>query len=335
MLPLPVLARPAPAIARQPSRYGTPVLAPAAGTVLLIEPGAGDDSTLWSSLREEFLLQRAVGTAEALRLAGETRPDAVVVAGCESAAERASLCERLRAHAALAGIPLVVVGCRSDEEFALLSGGVSDFVLAPVQPQVLRLRVRNQIGLRRLHSHLSFLAGTDPLTGLANRRSLDDALRREMWRLRRSSAPLSLLMVDIDHFKDCNDRFGHSYGDVCLRTVASVLGDELSRAPDLAARYGGEEFCGILPETDLAGALAVAERIRGRIASLDIPEPERGQSHRVSVSVGVVAANCSQVDSSTQLLALADDCLYRAKRAGRNRVVSCVHGLAAAAGPMQ
>ena len=91
----------------------------------------------------------------------------------------------------------------------------------------------------------------------------------------------------------------------------------------------------ILPETDLAGALAVAERIRGRIASLDIPEPGRGQSHRVSVSVGVVAANCSQVDSSTQLLALADDCLYRAKRAGRNRVVSCVHGLAAAAGPMQ
>lgn len=335
MLPLPALARPVPVLAAAPSRSAPAASMAAAGSVLLIEPGVAGDSTLGRSLREEFVVQRAAGPAEALRLAGETRPDAIVVAGCESAAKRAGLCEWLRTHASLAGIPVVVVGCRSDEEFALLSGGVSDFVLESVQPQVLRLRIRNQIGSRRLHSHLSFLAGTDPLTGLANRRSLDDALRREMWRLRRSSAPLSLLMVDIDHFKACNDRFGHSYGDVCLRTVASVLGDELSRAPDLAARYGGEEFCGILPETDLAGALAVAERIRGRIASLDIPEPGRGQSHRVSVSVGVVAANCSQVDSSTQLLALADDCLYRAKRAGRNRVVACVHGLAAVAVPMQ
>ena len=175
--------------------------------------------------------------------------------------------------------------------------------------------------LTAAHDRLAILAETDGLTGLANRRSFDEVLETEFLRLRRSGAPLSLILVDVDGFKAFNDTYGHVAGDECLRQVAAVLLSFLHRAPDYAARYGGEEFAGLLPETDHQGAIAVAERIRTHVAGLNIPHRASAAGSHVTVSLGVVTVNCAAAGSPRDVVLLADVQLYRAKSEGRNRVV--------------
>lgn len=161
---------------------------------------------------------------------------------------------------------------------------------------------------------------TDGLTGLANRRALDEALEAEFRRARRTPAPLSLLLLDVDHFKLFNDAYGHLAGDQCLQQVASVIASQINRASDLAARYGGEEFAVVLPDTELSGALALAERIRIGICERDIPHRNSSAANHVTVSVGV--ATLTEVGDGTwaELIHAADQHLYAAKSHGRNRV---------------
>lgn len=172
------------------------------------------------------------------------------------------------------------------------------------------------------HDHQSSLAKTDGLTGIANRRQFDEVLDKEFSRLRRSEAPLSILMLDVDHFKRFNDSFGHLEGDQCLMRIAAVLKSNIARSSDLAARYGGEEFAVILPETDHAGALRLAEHIRTEVAALNIHSWKLPDQNGVTVSLGVVTVQCDRLNTALEALALADRELYRAKQEGRNRVAS-------------
>ncbi len=161
---------------------------------------------------------------------------------------------------------------------------------------------------------------TDSLTGLANRRHFDETIRTEYYRMKRSEAPLSLLLLDIDHFKKFNDYYGHLAGDKCLQQVGAVLKTAVGRAPDVVARYGGEEFIIVLPETEKNGAIALAERIRQTIEDLAIPHAEAEVADHLTVSIGVVTvSSASEVDAPEQIVAMADTALYSAKRAGRNR----------------
>lgn len=161
---------------------------------------------------------------------------------------------------------------------------------------------------------------TDSLTGLANRRQFDETLRREFYRLNRGNMPLSMIMVDVDYFKKYNDHYGHIAGDGCLQQIAGILKESARRVPDLAARYGGEEFAVILPETEPAGALTVAEGIRRAIEALRIPHGESTIANRVTISLGVVTAYPEDAKQVTDFISLADQALYRAKQGGRNRV---------------
>ena len=163
-------------------------------------------------------------------------------------------------------------------------------------------------------------ANTDSLTGLANRRYFDDALEKEFNRLKRSGAPLSLIMLDVDHFKKFNDRYGHLAGDNCLRQIGITLKTFIKRATDLAARYGGEEFVVVLAETDQPGAANLAEQIRKAIEALAIPHAESGVSAYVTVSLGVTTVHTALLAAPEQVVALADDALYCAKNEGRNRI---------------
>jgi len=156
-------------------------------------------------------------------------------------------------------------------------------------------------------------SATDPLTGLANRSTFDDRLEAEFGRTRGTGQPLSLIIMDIDQFKTFNDQFGHSAGDAALRIVARTL-RERSRSSDVVARFGGEEFTVILPNTDLQGALILAERFRSAI------ENSRWDRRPVTVSVGVAEATES-VAGPADLVDRADGALYEAKRRGRNRVI--------------
>jgi diguanylate cyclase (GGDEF)-like protein len=176
--------------------------------------------------------------------------------------------------------------------------------------------------LTEAHDFQSILAKTDGLTGIANRRRFDEVLEAEINRLQRSAGPLSLLILDVDHFKAFNDTYGHIAGDECLKKIAEVLLKNINRASDLAARYGGEEFVGILPETDLTGASFLAEQVRSDVEALHILHSSSPTSDHVTISLGVVALNGSEVQSSAHAISLADQQLYRAKAEGRNRVAA-------------
>jgi diguanylate cyclase (GGDEF)-like protein len=167
---------------------------------------------------------------------------------------------------------------------------------------------------------LQQLLSTDSLTGIANRRRFDGALKREWRRCRRAGAPLSLLMIDVDYFKSYNDKFGHHRGDDCLRQVARLLVGGVKRPGDLLARFGGEEFVCLLPEVGLAGARAVAHRLVAMVQGAGIAHPG-SPSLRLTISIGVAAASDLQDEPET-LFALADKLLYSAKSAGRDQVMA-------------
>ena len=191
---------------------------------------------------------------------------------------------------------------------------------------------RASASLRRHNASLQNLADSDALTGLANRRLFEERLVREYERARRSGASFALIMADVDHFKQYNDRYGHPAGDECLRQVAAAVAAGARRPSDLAARYGGEEFAVILAETELAGAHAVADKIRAALAAVDLRHAA-SPTGRVTVSMGLYVGQPAQAEHDDPLawVEAADRLLYEAKEAGRNRVVARA-GHAAAAG---
>jgi diguanylate cyclase (GGDEF)-like protein len=161
-------------------------------------------------------------------------------------------------------------------------------------------------------------AAHDPLTGLYNRRYLADKLPEELGRARRHRYPVSILLIDLDHFKRINDEYGHAAGDECLRAFSNAVGERVHRFGDFLVRFGGEEFVVVLPETAIEGAVEVAEDIRQRIEALY----GRGLAPcPMTVSAGVATAQTPESDSMESLLRIADERLYRAKQEGRNRVV--------------
>ena len=172
---------------------------------------------------------------------------------------------------------------------------------------------------RRAEAELSRLAGTDALTGLLNRRQFDQVYEREWMRAWRTRQPISVLFIDADHFKSFNDRYGHGAGDELLRSIADVIERGVRLPGDVVARYGGEEFVVILPDTPVAQAEEIAQRLVHDVAALEVQHQSNATSH-ATVSIGVAGTTPSGVDGALRLLTRADDALYRAKRAGRNRV---------------
>jgi diguanylate cyclase (GGDEF)-like protein len=195
------------------------------------------------------------------------------------------------------------------------------------EPSEIVLVMRDVTERKKLEAQLSALALTDSLTGLLNRRAFDEALEREWKRTLRDGSEISLLLLDIDHFKQFNDQYGHQAGDDCLRAVAAAV-TEAVRITDTVARYGGEEITVILPSTFTAGAVEVAEKIRASIEALRLPlegNPEGG--NWVTVSVGVATA-LARVGGTMRmpesLLLAADNAMYKAKHEGRNRVATAL-----------
>jgi diguanylate cyclase (GGDEF)-like protein len=182
------------------------------------------------------------------------------------------------------------------------------------------------IELERANESLRELAQRDPLTHLANRRLFDSALNNEWERLRREGEPLGLLLVDVDWFKQVNDHFGHQYGDRCLQAIATAMSEVLRRPADLAARYGGDEFAIVLPDTDLAGTVTVANRISNAVRALAIAQAADRPIGLVTLSIGVAACVPRHGKGPDTLLREADQGLYRAKELGRNQVAVAASG---------
>ena len=239
------------------------------------------------------------------------------------------VCEHLKADDNLKGIPVIFISALTeqlDKVKAFAIGGV-DYLTKPFQMEELHARVETHLKLRRLqfeleeanerlanaNVRLEVLAVSDGLTGLKNRRAFQEKLQEEVGRAARYSVPLSLLLLDVDHFKQFNDTFGHPAGDGVLRDVARVLGEN-SRTTDFVARYGGEEFVILLPNTAQQGSVLVAERVRVAVEQRDWRE------RPISVSIGVATLATVNGDGMV-LVQEADAALYRSKKNGRN----CVH----------
>ncbi|MCB1958785.1 MAG: diguanylate cyclase, partial [Rhodocyclaceae bacterium] len=186
-------------------------------------------------------------------------------------------------------IPVLFVSSRDDEEDEArgLSLGAIDYIVKPIRPSIVQARVRNHIELKRSRDLLERLTTQDHLTGISNRRRFDDSLAQEWQRAAREQTPLSLVAIDIDHFKAYNDHYGHPQGDQCLIRVARALATCVTRPTDLVARCGGEEFAGLLPSTDSTGAARLAGQMRAAIEAEGL-EHARSPTHpHVTISLGV------------------------------------------------
>jgi diguanylate cyclase (GGDEF)-like protein len=233
---------------------------------------------------------------------------------------------RLYSYRKIGDFPLIVsVGLSIDEIMApwwnkAEATGLSLLALCGV---VLLLMLRSRAELRRrliAETALAVLASTDELTGLANRRKLDEMLDFEWCRAERDDTRFSVLMIDVDFFKAYNDAYGHLEGDKVLATLGACIKAPICRPADLAARFGGEEFAILLPDTDYAGALHIAEKIRRSVFDLGLPHA-KNPSGCVTVSLGVATVRPRHADFSSTLMRAADRALYAAKTAGRNQVI--------------
>jgi diguanylate cyclase (GGDEF)-like protein/PAS domain S-box-containing protein len=174
---------------------------------------------------------------------------------------------------------------------------------------------------KKAEEQLKLIASIDGLTGVANRRHFDNTLDLEWRRAMRSAKPLSLIIIDVDYFKNYNDVHGHLAGDSCLQKIAHTVRDSLRRAGNFVARYGGEEFMVILPETDTEDAYLFAESLREKIEDLNIEHKDSKAGKNVTISLGVSTSIPKKDSSQDELISLADKALYKAKQGGRNRVV--------------
>jgi len=167
---------------------------------------------------------------------------------------------------------------------------------------------------------LNELSITDSLTGIFNRRRFEEFLASEWCRCQRKSNPISLLMIDLDFFKLYNDTYGHTLGDDCLRAIAYILRKKTNRPTDIAARYGGEEFAIVLSETDVAGALKVAESVRASVETMNLPHESSDTSNVVTISIGLATIRPDKHMEQSLLVQRADKALYISKNEGRNRI---------------
>lgn len=236
-------------------------------------------------------------------------------------------------------VPIIFLSTRAEpgDVAAGIEAGGDDYLSKPVDETILKAKlvamqriaamrhklIAVSMDLEKANSVLQRQAEVDGLTGLANRRLLDRHLEMEIARCSRTHSPLSLIMADLDYFKAYNDHYGHLAGDNCLQMVADTLRGAISRSNDLACRYGGEEFCIVLPDTDKAGVVHVAEQLRVAIQKLGIPHVKTAGT--VSLSLGTATTLPDRKCTAEQLLDDADQALYEAKQAGRNRVVAFGH----------
>ena len=250
-------------------------------------------------------------------------------------------CHEIKSNPRFLDVPIIMVTAEESAESLkdAFDAGAIDYVNKPVNRVELAARVKSALRLKyetdrrkarelellELTEQLRKLSVVDGLTGIANRRNFDEELTRIWRRAQREAAPVSLVLIDIDHFKKYNDHYGHLAGDDCLRRVAQALQHAVKRPFDLVARYGGEEFAVVLPDTGIPGAKRLAEEMRKAVELLEIAHAASAVSGRVTISSGVAAIAPEAGAQPDMLIAAADACLYEAKLAGRNRVVIATH----------
>lgn len=290
--------------------------------ILVVDDQAVNVQALYRVFAEDHQVFVATSGEQALKICAEKAPDLVLLDIVMPGIDGYETCIRLKADVVTRDVPVIFVTGQNDEDAETrgLDVGAVDFITKPINPLVVRARVRTHVTLKRQSDQLRQIARVDGLTGVYNRRCFDDVLAREVRRSVRVGRPMALLMVDVDHFKRYNDCYGHPAGDACLQSVARALASTLTRPGDTVARYGGEEFACVLPETDHAGAIAVGVMLEERVRRMAMPHEDSPTSGIVTVSIGVASIDGLRPIAESALIEQADRQLYRAKELGRARV---------------
>jgi diguanylate cyclase (GGDEF)-like protein len=285
--------------------------------------------------RAGYRVMTAENGSEAVEKTLAAMPDLVILDVMMPVMDGLEACRRLKDDETTRDIPVIFLSARDETEVKVsgLSLGANDYISKPFKAEELLARVDVAMRLKherdnlrasaeeaRAHAELAQeRAVTDALTGLLNRYGLQRTLAREHAEARRYNRPLACLMIDLDNFKKINDTHGHSAGDTALQQVSTILTEAVRRS-DMVFRYGGEEFLALLPETDLEGAAALAEKIRGSASTRLFGDGE----HVFTLTLSVGAANLCGSESGNDMIVRADLALYHAKELGRNRVESAL-----------
>lgn len=292
--------------------------------LLIVDDQPTNIRVLHELFREECDVFMATSGAQAIATCQAQLPDLILLDVVMHGMDGYEVCRRLKADPVTQGIPIIFITAQqqeSDEVLGLELGAV-DFISKPINPIIVRARVRTHLTLKLQNDLLRTMALMDGLTGVANRRKFDESILMN-WRLCfREQRPLSLILVDVDFFKRYNDQYGHQSGDGCLRSVAQALSEMVRRPYDLVARYGGEEFACVLPGTDLSGAVEIAEKMQERVRALGIEHSASDVDIVVTISLGVATLTPTNDLEFQVLIENADKQLYEAKKAGRARVCS-------------
>ncbi|MCL2820061.1 MAG: diguanylate cyclase [Oscillospiraceae bacterium] len=290
-------------------------------TILIIDDSPSCVSTLTRVLSGTYNIIVAKCGHEGIETAKKKNPDLIILDIQMPDMDGYETITILKKTVSTRNIPVIFITALTkieDEEKGLKLGG-SDFITKPFSADIVKLRVNNQIRMLDYVSTIEQLSRIDQLTGLPNRRSFHERLTSE-WKLAvREGTTLSVLVMDIDHFKNCNDTFGHLLGDAVLQKISTVIKDNARKPTDFAARWGGEEFIILLPKTNAEGAHLVAESIRDDIEHFTIIFKDNRKT-KVTMSVGVNTHSPTRECSVNEFLHHADNALYAAKRNGRNNV---------------
>ncbi|CAM5336925.1 diguanylate cyclase [Sphingobium scionense] len=293
-------------------------------TILIVDDEISNIEIMNAVLEDDYEICFATSGQQALDIARTVQPDLILLDVLMPGIDGFEVCRQIKADSMLADMPIIFTTGLGDTEDEMrgLSLGAIDYVTKPIQPAILRARVGNHVELKRLRDQLAAMAVTDALTGLSNRRHMERSLQTESARLARTGEWLSVIMLDIDFFKQFNDTYGHPAGDRCIAMVGAALTRAVKRATDLPARYGGEEFACILPGADPQGAEMVAQEIRLQIQSLNIPHAQSQVSPFITVSIGVASARCHADMAADLWMAEADRQLYASKQRGRDCITT-------------
>ena len=290
--------------------------------VLVVDDNPTDLHVVMNGLSESFTISFASSAQEALCLVTQhPQPDLILLDIVMPEMDGYQICQRLKAEESTAGIPVIFLSSRDsahDKTKGFKAGGV-DYVTKPMQLEELEARIHTHIRLKEQSQYLETMAFFDPLTRVANRRKYNEVLQREWARCIRYHQQISMILIDIDKFKEYNDSYGHSEGDNCLITVCRLLEGVSNRPADIFARIGGEEFVLLLPDCNAAGAVQKAEEMLKIIRDAKIQHEFSPNHSHLTISLGIATVFPSQSHSALSLFQAADDAMFSAKRDGRDR----------------
>lgn len=294
-------------------------------TILIVDDEKTNIAVLAELLRPDFKIRAVTNGEKALEIAFSSNPpDLILLDVLMPGIDGYEVCKRLKASAKTNGIPVIFITGKVSEEDEIYGFGIGavEYITKPFRPVVVKVRVNTQAELKRHRDYLEGISYLDGLTGIPNRRKFNEYLLFYCDISNREKAPISMIMMDIDHFKSYNDRYGHQEGDTCLIRIAKALAEVPVDKTDFVARFGGEEFACILPNKSKEEALEIAEKLRLAVVNLKIPHETSLVEPIVTISLGVATVIPSGDPICKNLVRTADEALYRSKESGRNKVSS-------------